>query len=104
MFFRFCKQNLDFSNFLLDSSSGLCDYYLRNLSGGIMDYLKLRGKIREVCKSEKAFAHELGISNATVSLKLNGKAQWNMSEVRKSCIILSIPYSEIDKYFFSSST
>ncbi len=65
-----------------------------------MDYTKLRGKIREICKSEKSFATALGMSQGTMSLKLNGKAQWNLDEVQKSCEILSIPSCDIDKYFF----
>ncbi|MFA6934673.1 MAG: DUF739 family protein [Sphaerochaetaceae bacterium] len=67
-----------------------------------MDYSKLRGRIREVCKTEAVFAQAIGISRTTVSLRLNGKTQWTMPEMKKACAILNIPMVDIESYFFTA--
>lgn len=65
-----------------------------------MDYSKLRGKIREVFGTQKAFAAEMGMDVATVSAKLNGRYEWSRCEMEKTCKILGIPMSEMHLYFF----
>lgn len=67
----------------------------------IFDYSKLRGKIREVCGSEKNFATCLGISQQSVSLKLNNKSSWNADEIVKTFDLLGLKSSEIPEYFFA---
>lgn len=65
-----------------------------------MDYSKLRGRIREKCGSQVTFARALDISACSVSLKLNGKAEWTTQEIRKACELLDISAVEIPQYFF----
>lgn len=67
----------------------------------IFDYSKLRGKIREVCGSEKNFATCLGISQQSVSSKLNNKSSWNADEIVKTFDLLGLKSSEIPEYFFA---
>lgn len=61
---------------------------------------KLRGKIREVCETEKDFAKLMNISSITVSSKLNNKSDWSRNEIEKAIALLSIKREEIPKYFF----
>lgn len=65
-----------------------------------MSYAKLRGRIREVCGSENAFAKELGIDKSTLSSKLNGNTKWNEEEIMKACEILQISIVNVHDYFF----
>ena len=64
---------------------------------------KLRGKIREVCGTEKEFAKVLKISATALSLKLNNKGDWSRSEMEEIMRILSIKIKEIIDYFFEKS-
>lgn len=65
-----------------------------------MDYSKLRGKIKEVYRTEKAFAEALGISTVSLSSKLNGIVQFTQREIDRSCELLDIPKRFIPVYFF----
>ena len=65
--------------------------------------VKLRGKIREVCGTEKEFAKVLKISATALSLKLNNKGDWSRSEMEEIMRILSIKRKEIIDYFFEKS-
>lgn len=65
------------------------------------DYGKLRGKIREVFFTQSTFAHEIGLSSATVSAKLNGRVQFTQEEMKRISGALSIPPNEIHDYFFA---
>jgi hypothetical protein len=42
----------------------------------------------------------MGINAATINAKLNGKADWNLSEIEKACGLLRVPADEINEYFF----
>ena len=64
---------------------------------------KLRGKIREVCGTEKEFAKVLKISATAFILKLNNKGDWSRSEMEEIMRILSIKRKEIIDYFFEKS-
>ena len=64
---------------------------------------KLRGKIREVCGTEKEFAKVLKISATALSLKLNNQSDWSRSEIEEIMRILSIKRKEIIDYFFEKS-
>lgn len=61
---------------------------------------KLIGKIIEVYASRKKFADEMGFSERTISLKLQGKIDWKVSEIIKACDLLGIPMTEMYLYFF----
>lgn len=65
-----------------------------------MDYAKLRGKVRTHYSTQAAFASALGISECSLSQKLNGHTEWTAEEIRKACTLLEIPPEEIHIYFF----
>ena len=64
------------------------------------DYSKLRGKIREIFHTERAFSNALGLSKASLSAKLNGHVEFTQSEIIKAALILYIPKESIADYFF----
>jgi hypothetical protein len=65
------------------------------------DYRKLRGKIKEKFGTQSAFAKVMGLSNVSVSNKLNNNVEWGQEEIEKSAMILDIAYSDIHSYFFT---
>lgn len=65
------------------------------------DYSKLRGKIREKCKTESVFSELLGISRVSLSHRLSGKLDFSQTEIQRCCEILGIDKTEINKYFFT---
>lgn len=69
-----------------------------------MSYGKLRGKIREVFGTEKAFASAMGLDPSSVSAKLNNKTEWTRGQVFEACNILNIPLDEAADYFFCSKS
>lgn len=68
----------------------------------VYDYRKLRGKIREVFGTQSIFARELGLSEASLSAKLNNVVEWTQEEIEASVHILGIPWKELPEYFFTS--
>ena len=64
------------------------------------NYSKLQGRIVEIYGSQKAFAEELGLSERSLSLKLNNKVPWTQPEISKVQNILQIDDSELKAYFF----
>lgn len=65
------------------------------------DYSLLNGKIVEKYGSRYAFAYDLGISERSLSLKLNNKVGWKQLEMERACKLLSIPISDLSVYFFN---
>lgn len=65
------------------------------------NYAKLLGRIVEKVGTQSKFAETMGLSERSVSLKLNGKQGWKQVEIARACQILDIPDSEIPSYFFS---
>lgn len=65
------------------------------------DYSKLLGRVKEVCGSNASFAEKMGLSERSISLKLNGKVGWKQQEIDKSCHILNIESADIGIYFFN---
>ena len=65
-----------------------------------MDYSKLRGRIRTYFSTQAAFAEAIGISECSLSKKLNGASEWTAKEIRRACDVLEIPPEEIPSYFF----
>ena len=66
-----------------------------------MSYSKLRGKIKEVCGSQDAFAAAMKMNPSTISAKLTGKTDWTRSEVELACKLLGISLEEMHLYFFA---
>ena len=65
------------------------------------NYQKLRGKIREVCRTQNDFSEKLGIGRVSLSQRLNNQLEFTQEEIYKACDILSIPMEEIPEYFFT---
>lgn len=65
------------------------------------DYSKLNGKIREVYGKCAAFAAAMGLSERSLSLKLNNKVGWKQREMDLAIELLGIVASEIGVYFFT---
>lgn len=64
------------------------------------DYSKLRDAIKEHFGKQSVFADLMGLSERSVSLKLNNMRCWTQDEMRTFCNLLGIEYTEIPKYFF----
>lgn len=65
------------------------------------DYSKLNGRIIEICGTQAVFAEKMGLSERTVSLKLNNKVAWKQPEMQKAAGVLEFPEAEIQTYFFT---
>lgn len=65
------------------------------------DFSKLRGKIREVCKTEENWCRQMEFSNYTQNSRLNNKLCFKSDEIIKCCEILKIKKEEIGEYFFT---
>lgn len=65
------------------------------------NYAKLLGRIVEKVGTQRDFANRIGLSERSVSLKLNGKVGWKQNEIVKACEVLSIKDDEIHSYFFA---
>ncbi|MBR2226736.1 MAG: DUF739 family protein [Bacteroidales bacterium] len=66
------------------------------------NYSKLVGKITEVFGTQLRFAEAMGLSERTISLKLNSKVEWKQREMSKACGLLGIPVIDIPAYFFAA--
>ena len=67
------------------------------------DYSRLRGKIVERFGSQGACAKALGVSQKTLSMKINNKIFFAQDEINKSIELLGIDPVDIDKYFFTQN-
>lgn len=65
------------------------------------NYNKLRGKIVEKFGTQGKFASKLGVSERTLSLKLNGRIFFVQDEISKAAELLGISDEEILLYFFN---
>lgn len=64
------------------------------------DYSKLSGKIREKFGTQAEFAKAMGLSERTISLKMNGKVFFKQPEIAKACRLLKIEECDVPEYFF----
>lgn len=65
------------------------------------DYRKLRGRIREICGTQEAFAKGIGRSHPFISGVLNGKSYFGQNDIDAGAELLHIPSSKIGEYFFN---
>ncbi|MEQ2433607.1 DUF739 family protein [Blautia caccae] len=65
------------------------------------DYRKLRGRIKEICGTQEAFAKGIGRSYPFISYVLNGKAYFGQNDIEASAKLLRISSDDIGEYFFN---
>lgn len=65
------------------------------------DYSKLRGRIVERFGSQQKFAEAMGMSERTLSLKINGKRSWKQPEILEVVKKLGLTEKDIQDYFFT---
>ena len=63
-----------------------------------MPFPKLKGRMREYGISQKEMARKLGISEASLNYKINGKVDFKVNEAKIICKILEI--ENADAFFF----
>ena len=66
----------------------------------IYDYSSLLGRITEKCKTQAIFAKKMGLSEHSISRKLNNIVPFKQYEITKASVILEIPQNELAHYFF----
>lgn len=66
----------------------------------VFNYALLKEKIRDEYKTAGNFAAAMGISNARLSLMLNGKGIWTSEMIYKAASLLGITDS-IEEFFFT---
>lgn len=64
------------------------------------DYSKLSGRIVEKFGTQYNFAIAIGLSERSLSLKLNNRVDWRSKEITKACQELDIPDEQLGEYFF----
>ena len=65
------------------------------------DYSKLLGRIKEQGYTQESLAQAVGMSESTMSLKLNNRAFFSQKEIRNICWLLGILIHQIGEYFFA---
>lgn len=65
------------------------------------DFSELKGKIIAKYKSQSNFSKRLGVSEITLSKKMNNKTHFSSDDIAKICDLLSISQEEIGIYFFT---
>lgn len=65
------------------------------------DYAELDSAITLVFGTRKSFAEAIGLSERSLSLKMNCKRQWKQKEMEKACDVLGKPREKILTYFFT---
>ena len=65
------------------------------------DYSKLLGRIIEKFASRGSFATAMGLSERSMSLKLNNQVDFKQSEISKACELLEVDEADIPSYFFT---
>lgn len=66
------------------------------------DYSSLLGKITEKFGTQYNFSIAMGLSERSISLKLNDKVSWKDDEIIKAISVLEIDPNDIPKYFFDA--
>ncbi|QDK70320.1 DUF739 family protein [Lactococcus protaetiae] len=66
------------------------------------DYSALLGKITEKYGTQYNFSIAMGLSERSISLKLNDKVNWKDDEIIKAISVLGIEPKDIPKYFFTT--
>lgn len=64
-------------------------------------YAKLKGRIVEKYGSQKQFAKAAGISNVTVSMKLNGQKSFSQKDIINWSALLDIDLHDVGDFYYS---
>lgn len=64
------------------------------------DYNALKGLIREKFQTNGAFALAIGLSERSLSLKLNNEVPFKQPQIDKAAEVLNLRPEQIPKYFF----
>lgn len=64
-------------------------------------YNKLRGRIVELFRTQGEFAKKLGVSENSVSKKMNCKTEFSQEEIIQWASLLNIGKEEYSDYFFT---
>ena len=67
----------------------------------IFDYSKLRGRIVEKYGTQSEFAKAFGISNNSMSRKLNNKNSFSVDDIIRITQMLDIQSKDVSSYFFT---
>ena len=67
----------------------------------VFDYSKLKGRIKEKCDTQKVFAERLGVTESTLTSKLNCDTYFTMTEIYRATEILDIGHELLFEYFFT---
>lgn len=65
------------------------------------EYQKLRARIVELFGSQGAFSKEIGLSEQSLTAKLNGKRQFSQTDIVRWSNALKIEADEVGEYFFA---
>ena len=65
------------------------------------DYSKLMGRIVEKFTTQSRFAKAMGMSEHSMSNKLNNNVPFKQGEISKACSVLDIAVYDIPDYFFT---
>lgn len=65
------------------------------------DYSQLAGAITTKFGTQLNFANAMGLSERSISLKMNNQVGWKQGEMVKACSLLGIPFASIHEYFFT---
>lgn len=64
-------------------------------------YRKLRGRITEICGSQRALAEKIGLSETAVTMKMTGRSGFSQDDILQWAEILQIKPEEYGAYFFT---
>ncbi len=67
----------------------------------VFDYSKLRGRIVEKYGSQRQFADKVGVSEQTITSKMNGRVAISQEDVVTWSELLDIEAVDIGAYFFA---
>jgi len=65
------------------------------------DYSKLRGRILEVCGTRQEFAKRMGLSERTISLKMQQHRAFKQTEIARAMEVLELGAEDVQPYFFT---
>lgn len=66
-------------------------------------FRRLRGKIVEVFDTQSAFADKIGVTEQTVTAKLNGRSEFSRTDIVTWSNALGISNEQVGYYFFAEN-